>query len=110
MGYRSKIVQEVSIVPHHLTDRATEKLTAQKNQIHHRDPGDAGNPIFKSVLSSMVDLNFSLNTEVACQCFGCYSEPRGLFINRVSRRGDFFFHNGDFGEQNFGFFFFQGFF
>ena len=45
---------------HHLTDRATEKLTALKNQIHHRDPGDARNLIFKSVLSSMVDLNFCL--------------------------------------------------
>ena len=25
-----------------------------------------------------------------------------MFIDRVSRRGDFFCHNGDFGQKNFG--------
>ena len=52
--------------PHHPIVRATDKVDALEIQIHQRDPGAAGNPIFNSVLSSVVVLNFTLITEVAC--------------------------------------------
>ena len=42
-------------------------MTALKNQIHHRDPEDAGNSIFKSVHFPMVFRNFIVIAEVARQ-------------------------------------------
>ena len=56
-------------IAHHRDAYSTDDFYALKNQIHHRDPEDAGNSIFNSVWSSMVVLNFILITEVACQCF-----------------------------------------
>ena len=53
----------------------------------------------------MIDLNFSLIVEVArhcCESFDGNFRHETLFTDRVSRRGDFFCHNGDFGEKNFG--------
>ena len=68
--------------------------------VHYRDLGDAGNPIFKSVLSSMVDLHFSLmppeprlrDNVLNLLNFDDFlmETSETLFIDRVSRRGDFF--------------------
>ena len=45
---------------HHPVVRPTDKVDALEIQIHHRDPGAARNPIFNSVLSPMVVINFTL--------------------------------------------------
>ena len=44
---------------HHPVVRPTDKVDALEIQIHHCNPGAARNPIFNSVLSLMVVLNFT---------------------------------------------------
>ena len=43
---------------HHPVVRATDKVDALEIQIHHCDPGAAGNLIFNSLWSPMVTSNF----------------------------------------------------
>ena len=71
---------------HHTAAGSTGDFAALEIQIHHRDPEDARNSIFNSVWSSMVVLNFTLITEVACQCFDhfyCYFR----YFHRVQLKG-----------------------
>ena len=49
-----KWIELHQILTQHIARAPAENFYALKNQVHHRNPGDVSNPIFKSVLTPVV--------------------------------------------------------